>query len=87
MGDNARNFVQTAPTVTTTPSTIVAQNENRKALIVFNTTAVVVSIGIGTALIPIAVGDHLAFVDGTAPLNAITAVAASSSGNITVWEA
>lgn len=87
MGDNARNFAQTAPAVTTSPSTIAAQNENRKALIVFNTTAVVVSIGIGTALIPIAVGGHLAFTDGVAPINAITAVTASGTGNITVWEA
>lgn len=87
MGDNARNFVQTAPALTTTPSQIAAENRSRQALIVFNTMSVVVSIGIGTALIPIAAGGHLAFADGTAPINAIQAVAASGTGNIAVWEA
>lgn len=87
MSDNARSYAQTSFAPTTTAGDIAAQNANRKALIIFNTGSVGVSIGIGTAVIPIAPGNHLAFTNGTAPINAITAQAASGTGALVVWEA
>ena len=87
MSDNAKNYEQTAPALTTVSSTILAFNRDRKAAIIFNTSAVEIKIGVGTALIPIAVGNHLAFVDDSVPMSAIEALTSTGTGSIVVWEA
>ena len=87
MSGNARSYSQTASAPTTTPAEVLAENRNRNAVIFFNTGTVELKIGIGTALIPIAVGSHLAFTDGDAPINAITAASSTGTGALAVWEA
>ena len=82
-----RNYSQTSNPITTSASTVAVMNKDRTALILFNTGAVSVLIGIGTALIPIAAGSHLAFTDEDAPQNAITAATASGTSTLVVWEA
>ena len=85
--DNARAYTQTSTGLTTTPATVLTENRSRKVALFFNTGTTELLIGIGTALIPIAAGDHKAFADGLAPINAITAKVAAGTGTLVVWEA
>lgn len=80
------NYNQTSVAVTSTPAVAIAANTNRTALILFNTGTTPVLVGIGTAVISIDAGNHLAFTDDDAPLNAITASTAST-GTLVIWEA
>lgn len=83
----ARNYKQTTAAPTTSPADIVALNPTRCALIIFNTGAIPVLIGIGSATITVAAGNHLAFTDEDAPMNNLTASVASGTGALTIWEA
>jgi hypothetical protein len=84
---SSRNYAQTTAAPTTTDAEVLAANVNRCALILFNTGAVALLIGIGTSTITIAAGNHLAFTDDDAPMNGIMAKAASGTGSMTIWEA
>jgi len=83
----SRNYTQTPVALTSTPVTVAAYNKDRNVIIFFNTGSTEAWIGIGTAVIPIAAKNHLAFKDDLAPLNEITAQVASGSGTLTIWEA
>ena len=87
MQTNARGYVETTPELTTTAAEILAENRERKALIIFNTAAVTVYFGIGDALIGIDAGSHVAFTNSDCPINAIVAKATAGTVNIVVWEA
>jgi hypothetical protein len=56
-------------------------------LILFNTGTVAALVGIGTAVITIDAGNHLAFTDEDAPQNILVGKVATGTGEISVWEA
>lgn len=87
MQTNARGYVETTPSLTTTAAAILAENRERKALIIFNTSAVTIYFGIGDAYIPIDAGSHVAFTNSDCPINALVAKSASGTVNVVVWEA
>lgn len=87
MVTNARNYTETSVAITTSQTQVLPVNWDRKALILYNTGAVELLFGIGTALIPIAVGSHIAYTSNDAPMDAIVCKVASGSGSLVIWEA
>lgn len=82
---NNNNYFSRSHTLTSSASQILALNQNRVSLIIFNTGANPAVFNIGTGDITLAAGDHVAFLDRP-PINAITASSVSGT-TLVSWEA
>ena len=89
MTTTKRTFRSAVASVNATASVIAAADYDRNVLLLFNTGAVDVFIGLtaGTANIRIPVGSHMAFHAGIAPMNEIYGLATAGTGTLQVWSA
>ena len=89
MSSNARNYLPSTPTVTTTWTEFLPVNAGRGPLILTNTGSTDILFGpldYESAAITIPVGKGVSFLEEEAPLSALGCKVSIGTGAMTVWE-
>lgn len=86
MNKRGNNYKPTSNALTTSPTSVLAFNENRTGLILFNTGDNDCTFTIsGVGPIKIKAGDHVAFLSFP-PINAISAQSSTGTTTLVSWE-